>query len=286
MLKPFNVRLESTSRIIRIISQFVSSHTSEILETKRKAIELSKLEKEYPILWKRDLSITDSLEFKTFEVNNFFYPFLQDSIHGFNTQKKLNLFIPYYEQYKPTKSIVKPKYYIVPHCYSAIIENLKRNGVAMKQLARDSLIQAVYYRIKDYKTVGHPYENHYLHFAVDLDTVLLTYPFLRGDYVISTNQNAVRYIMEVFEPEADDSYFNWNFFDGILMRKEYYSDYAFAEKADSLIKSNVLLQKKFDQFLTSDNKRKNISEKLDFIYKNSEYAEPFVNIYPVARILE
>jgi hypothetical protein len=34
------------------------------------------------------------------------------------------------------------------------------------------------------------------------------------------NQEANRFIMEVLEPQAPDSYFTWNFFDGILGQKE------------------------------------------------------------------
>jgi len=44
--------------------------------------------------------------------------------------------------------------------------------------------------------------------------------FKAGDYKISTNQLGVKYLLETLEPEAVDSYFNWNFFDTILQQKK------------------------------------------------------------------
>jgi hypothetical protein len=59
---------------------------------------------------------------------------------------------------------------------------------------------------------------------------------LKGDYIIPTDQRAKRYIVETLEPQATDSYFNWNFFDGILNRKEGFSDYVFEDEAAELLK--------------------------------------------------
>ena len=56
--------------------------------------------------------------------------------------------------------------------------------------------------------------------------------FRKGDYYIPLNQRANRFLVEVLEPQGDDSYFAWNYFDGILSRKEGYSPYVFEETAN------------------------------------------------------
>ena len=35
--------------------------------------------------------------------------------------------------------------------------------------------------------------------------------FFKGDIYIPTQQKGIRYIIEFLEPEATDSFFNWNF---------------------------------------------------------------------------
>ena len=60
--------------------------------------------------------------------------------------------------------------------------------------------------------------------------------FAKEDYVFSTEQKAVKYLLETLEPEAIDSFFNWNFFDTILQQKEGYSEYVFEDLAAELLK--------------------------------------------------
>ena len=58
-----------------------------------------------------------------------------------------------------------------------------------------------------------------------------------------TDQPAVRFILETLEPQAPDSYFAWNFFDGILMQKEYFDGYVFEDTAAELLRKDPALQK-------------------------------------------
>ena len=51
------------------------------------------------------------------------------------------------------------------------------------------------------------------------------------------NQVANRFLIETLEPQAEDSYFAWNFFDGILGQKEGYSAYAFEDIAADYLKN-------------------------------------------------
>jgi hypothetical protein len=55
--------------------------------------------------------------------------------------------------------------------------------------------------------------------------------FRKGDWYIPLNQTANRFLIETLEPQGEDSYFAWNFFDPILGQKEGCSDYAFEDIA-------------------------------------------------------
>src|SRR5690606_9276472 len=107
----------------------------------------------------------------------------------------------------------------------------------------------------------------------------------KGDLYIPTNQNAFRYLLETLEPQAPDSFFNWNFFDTILQQKEGFSPYVWEDLAAKVLKENPHLK------MELENKRKSNPEfannwyaQLDWIHKQSPYYEAAHMQYPVYRV--
>ncbi len=70
--------------------------------------------------------------------------------------------------------------------------------------------------------------------------------------VYSDESNANRFLIETLEPQAEDSYFAWNFFDAVLGQKECFSDYAFDEIAEDYLKKHPDLQLKLEQKRKTD----------------------------------
>jgi hypothetical protein len=109
--------------------------------------------------------------------------------------------------------------------------------------------------------------------------------FRKGDFLIKTQQKGVKYLLETLEPEAVDSYFNWNYFDPILQQKEYFSAYVFEDLAKEILDKNPTLKAEFEA------KKKNEKDfaqngdwQLDWIYKHSPYYEKAHLQYAVYRI--
>jgi hypothetical protein len=95
------------------------------------------------------------------------------------------------------------------------------------------------------------------------------------------------YAIQTLEPEAPDSYFNWNFFDGILMQKEWYSDYVFEDVAAELLKSDPSLRDSLNAAISKDPKLSNDDHgQLDWVYHHSKYYEKSHNLYPVGKVME
>ena len=164
-------------------------------------------------------------------------------------------------------------------------EYLKRNNISMKEIAQDSTVSVELYRITDYKTVKNPYEGHYLHYETKTKSEFKNIKFRKGDFLISTKQVGVKYLLETLEPEATDSFFNWNFFDAILGQKEYFSDYVFEDTAAELLKNNQVLRTAFEmEKLSKPDFAKDGRAQLDWIYRHSEYYEGSVGLYPIFRI--
>jgi hypothetical protein len=109
--------------------------------------------------------------------------------------------------------------------------------------------------------------------------------FAKGDYIIPTQQKGIKYIVETLEPEAVDSFFNWNFFDPILQQKEGYSDYVFEDTAAQLLKDSPKLKSELEaKKQTEPDFLNNPKAQLDWIYKQSAYYEKAHLQYPVYRI--
>lgn len=203
----------------------------------------------------------------------------------YDRTKPFNRKVKFYDGYIPTKEIIIPAYYVVPASELKVIEHLRRNNIGMKQLEQDSTVFAQQYRIADYKTVKNPYEGHYLHYDTYVKSEKKNINFRKGDFLVPTKQYGVKYILETLEPEAVDSFFNWNFFDGILGQKEYYSDYVFEDTAADLLKTSQVLKTAFEFEKVSDPEfAKDERAQLDYIYKHSDFYENSVSVYPIYRI--
>ena len=155
----------------------------------------------------------------------------------------------------------------------------------MHVLERDSTITVESYKIEDYKTREMPFEGHYLHYKVTVSKNNQNITFKKGDVIIKTAQPSFRYIIETLEPQAPDSFFNWNFFDTILQQKEWVSPYVWEDLALKILDKNPKLKVEFEE------KKKNEKDftdqwyaQLDWIHKQSKYYEKAHLQYPIYRL--
>jgi hypothetical protein len=240
----------------------------------------------YTLQWKIDSTKVDQIEFLGFESG-----YKKSDISGkerlfYDPNKPFKKQIPYYQFYKPHKQVEIPTAYLIPKSWWNVIDLLKLNKVEMIQLKNDTLIEVEKYKIADYKTGTSAYEGHYQHSNTTIQKSIEKIAFKKGDFFIPTQQFAVKYLMETLEPEAPDSFFNWNFFDAILQQKEGYSAYVFEDLAVDILKKNPTLKEQFEKKKVEDKSfTENGSAQLDWIYKNSQYYESSHLTYPVYRVL-
>jgi len=156
----------------------------------------------------------------------------------------------------------------------------------MTQLAAPTTVEVEVYFIDQYDDGRGPYEGHYPHSNTEVRKEVQQMKFNKGDYVVFTDQIANRYIVETLEPQAHDSYFNWNFFDEILGRKEYFSPYVFEDEAAQLLKKDPELKAAFEEAKQDSAFAASQWAMLDFIYQRSDHFESSYRRYPVARMMK
>ena len=203
----------------------------------------------------------------------------------YDRNRPFNKPVKFYHQFNPSDFITVPKYYVIQQGWHDVIDLLKLNGVQMQQLSKDSSVTVTAYRIEDYKSYTKPYEKHHKNHSVKTSSSQQTIKLLKGDYLISTQQQAKRYLVEMLEPTGDDCFFAWNYFDAILQQKEGYSDYRWEDIAANILQQQPELQLQLNEKRKSDPAfAANAAAQLDFIYKHSPHYEPVHLRYPVFRI--
>ena len=156
----------------------------------------------------------------------------------------------------------------------------------MQRLQKDTMVEVEAFRIERYLSSPRPYEGHHPNSNVSVSASIKKMQLRKGDYYIPLNQQANRFLMETLEPQAEDSYFAWNFFDPILGQKEGFSDYAFEETATEFLKTHPELKKKLEERRATDPAfAKSATAQLNFVFQNSPYYEPAHLQYPVYRII-
>ncbi|HNQ13892.1 MAG TPA: M14 family zinc carboxypeptidase [Bacteroidia bacterium] len=286
MLKPFPQRVESTLNIIQAISEMCVQYRTEILTNREQSFELYKMTNWIPIAWKVDVTRSTPIDFAGYTAS-----YKPSTISGkdrlyYDRSKPYNKKIKYFPYCTAIDSVSKPIFYIIPQAWRSIIDRLKYNQVPMFRLSNDSSMVVEVYHIKDFKTTENPFEGHYLHYNTITTSSNQRILFRKGDYIIPMGQNHDRFVCEVLEPRATDSYFNWGFFDAILQQKEWYSDYVFEDIAAELLEQNPELKKSFTIKLENDSSFKsNPFMRLYYVYQNSPYFEKGFKRYPVYRFM-
>ncbi len=285
MLKPYKERVASTyDLMVSFISE--SSRMAVALIAKRKeADSLELLEKVFPLKWSADTSAFSTIIFKGYNRDSALSTATGLRKMFYNHDKPYTKNIKYFNRYKAADLSHAPFAYIIPAGWYSMIDRLAANGIRVSRLRKDSVIDVVSYQIDQFKSLANPYEKHHKNYNVVISSKTEKKYFLAGDYVVLTAQQGKRYLVEMLDPRGEDSFFAWNFFDGILQQKEGYSDYRWEDVAANLIRDDSTLRHKVEQRKASDPKFTQSSALiLDFIYRNSAYFEKAYLQYPVYSI--
>lgn len=287
MLKPYDQRVKATYALMQSFIEFTKKNSEQIKSIRNQTKKSVETANEFPVSWSLNRSQFKEVMYKGYEAGR-----KPSEISGlprlfYDRNKPFEKKVKIYNHFAPKTIIKKPKAYVIPQGWWKVIELLKLNKVQMSQLKKDTIIEAEVYRIEDYKTTPRQYEMHHLNSDVKITTSMQTIRFLKGDWYIPMNQAANRFLMETLEPQAEDSYFAWNYFDAILGQKEGYSAYVFEDIAAGYLKNNTELKVKLEQRKQSDTAfAGNARAQLNFVYQNSSWYEPAHMRYPVYRILK
>jgi hypothetical protein len=284
MLKPYAQRVESTYQFIVTMMKYMDANSNRIIEMKSQAEQQWQYQEYYWMNFELDTTLKETFKFKGYEA------VIEPALVGngerlrYDRNSPYTKDIPYYRNYRAQVEVEIPSYYVIPQAWSEVIDRLKWNGVSMDRMKSDTTMFVYGYYLNDLNTSKSAYEGHFLHRSVSARRDSMNIHFFEGDYIVPVNQIAIRYILETLEPQSEDSFFTWNFFDGVLQQKEWFSDYVFEEKAKEILINDPVLKSKFDEALKTDPDLEEHWMQLNWIFRNSPYFEASAFRYPVYSI--
>lgn len=287
MLKPYDKRVKGTYILMQQMMAIAEKDGAKIKSLRDNALTGHLNWEYYATTWQLDTLKTTKLTFKGYKADT-----LLSKVTGlprlrYNRDKPFTKSVEYQNYFRPADSVKVPIAYIIKQGWDKVESLLKLNQIAYSPIKQDTSIVVESYKIKDYKTAENAYEGHYPHHDTKVTSSVMEIIFSKGDLLVPTDQEGIRYVLETLEPEAKDSFFNWNFFDAILGQKEGFSPYVFEDVAAALLENNPVLK---DSFLLKKQTDPKFSDnwyaQLDWIYKRSPYYERAHLQYPVYRILK
>ena len=285
MLKPYKKRVEGTYELMKRMVEIIEVDHGKIKSLRAKANEATMNSEKFLLNWTLDTTKTNAFNFKGFKADTIVSAITGMPRLKYDREQPFEKEIPYQNEYYPKDTIVIPEAYIIKKGWQKVMDRLTANQVEFYELEEDTLLTIEGYQIAAYETFSRPYEGHYPHYGTQVSTSEMEVAFRKGDYIIPTRQPAIRYILETLEPEAVDSFFNWNFFDTVLQQKEGFSPYVFEDLALIILEENPALRDSLETKKQGDEAfANNWYAQLDWIFKNSKYHEPAHMHYPIYRI--
>jgi hypothetical protein len=284
MLKPFKERVQVTYDFLDVLVKWTTESSTEIEKSRREAFDWSNLQKVYS--YNHELTEEkDSVMFKGYEFSKPIDPITNLPRLLYDRSKPFNKYIPHFRKYKPMNKYAIPRYFVVGGQEKETITRLRSNNIEFYTVKSDSVLKASSYRINSYKSLTKPYEGHFKHNSILFDKFEVNLSIKPGDILIPTKQRSRNFILAALIPDAEDSFFSWNFYDSYLQQKEYFSSYVFIDQVKFILDSNPKLKLDFEKMKKeSESFRNSEWEQLYFIYKNSPYFEKSFMVLPIHSI--
>jgi hypothetical protein len=173
----------------------------------------------------------------------------------------------------------------VPAEWKDLLTVCKAHGIRFDELDEDKIFKVEQIKFKNLEFASMPYEGRFIpSYKYDKSIAEVMVP--KGSFYIPCEQRTVGVILNLFEPDASDSFIKWGFFNIIFERKEYYEDYSMEPIAKKMLEENIDLKREFEMRLFQDGEFKDDPyARLNFFYERSPYYDQKHNVYPILRVI-
>lgn len=286
MLKPYADRVNATFQLLLGVLSVLDEHGAELRRARAEAARHTAEATGFPLHWRLDSTRVERLPWKGYAAVR-----EPSKVSGlprlrYDRSRPVDTTVPWYDTYVPGPLRTKPAAYLVPQAWREVGQRLAMAGVRFERIMRDTVLRTEVHRIVDLRTAREPYEGHHLHRDIRTSIAVEEVTARAGDLLVPLGTRHDRFLLEVLEPDAPDSYFAWGFFDAILQQKEWFTDYVFEDVAADLLARDPALRAALEERRAADPAFADDAwAQLVFVFQRSPYMEPAYRRYPVVRVL-
>lgn len=289
-LKSYKSRVRGTYDVFWKTLEEININKESLFEANRRAdAETIKRGRNYNASFKFPLRFEFTDRSVPFAFKGVEYKFEDSPVSGAKRlvygTKPLDLSIPKFDEVRISASVAPPLYYIIPPQWQNAIEVLQAHGVQLRRITRPLKVEVESYRLTEPRWAQSSFESR-LPVSYKTNPIKETREFPANSVIVSMNQEAANVVVHLLEPQSQDSFAAWGFFNAIFEQKEYFSDYIMEPIAREMLAKDENLRKEFEEKLSKDeNFRKNPGARLRFFYERSPYYDKRIGSYPVGRVV-
>lgn len=123
--------------------------------------------------------------------------------------------VTYHAKFEAEIESTLPRGYIIPAAFASVAENLKKHGVVVTTLTKAQTFDGEIFEIEKLEKAQRKFEGHFLARATG-KFVSKKQKYSKGDFVVDLAQPLGNLAFYLLEPESDDGFVTWNFFDEYL----------------------------------------------------------------------
>jgi hypothetical protein len=237
MLKPYKDRVYATLALNEELIILHAEKRLAVKEVRDSQVDYWRAVDRIPVDWKVAKGV-DALGF-----NGYRSGYKPSEVSGkprlyYDRAKPYQTKVSFQGYAEPTAWTQVPSAWVVSGGWHDAVARLQAHGVEMRRLKRDTAVRVELRWVRNYSVGPQPYEGHFLLRSLEVERDTAEVVLRAGDWWISSDQPARRYLAEALEPLAPDGLLVWGFFNSILQQKEGYSDYVFEDTAAEWLKQN------------------------------------------------
>jgi hypothetical protein len=237
------------------------------------------------------LSYTNTDHVRTIEFRGYEYTREPSAISGalmtrYDNKKPQIWRIPLRDEVRPSFTVTAPRGgYVIPAAHAAwLADKLAMHGIRSRRIERALPATAVQtFRATKSTLASQSFEGR-TPLTLEGAWANETREIPAGSLFVPIAQPSSRVAMMLLEPQADDSFARWGFFNNAFERKEYMEAYVAEEVAEEMLKRDPAIKKEFEQRLANDPAfANNPNARLDFFYRKHSSWDERYGLYPVYR---
>jgi hypothetical protein len=289
MLKAYKPRVFATYDLIIATLESMNQSAENLQALNSNADQLMKSNKKSPkeliIRYEVDMADTVKVDFLGVE-----YEIIKSDLTGGDwfqySNKKTTFSLDLFEKQKAKEIVELPLAYIIPVEWQNVQEILKAHGIEFFIIDRKQNVDIESYQFANQKWSSSSFEGRQGLQSFDLIKSERKMEFEAGAMVIPVHQRALKVLVYLLEPKADNSLASWGFFNSIMERKEYAETYVMEKIAREMIAKNPDLLNEFEEW-KKDNPEQAKSQWIQtmWFFEKTPYWDREKDVYPIGRIV-